>query len=264
MKKQTEPKKYLVSFDSHTSSHVFTDVLVIGSGVAGLSSAIQAAKHGSVLVVTKEKLDENNTAYAQGGIAVVLSERDTLLKHIKDTLDAGQELCDKATVKTIISEGPKRVREMIDWGAAFDRKGGHLIFTQEGGHSFPRIIRAQGDSTGKAVEHTLISVSEKNKNIKAFEYTFVIDLITRDGVCHGAVTWHAKKGIVLIWAKRTILATGGCGQVYRETTNPDVATGDGLAMAYRAGAAFQDMEFVQFHPTTLYIAGAVRFLITET
>lgn len=264
MKKQTEPKKYLVSFDSHTSSHVFTDVLVIGSGVAGLSAAIQAAKHGSVLVVTKEKVDENNTAYAQGGIAVVLSERDTLLKHIKDTLDAGQELCDKATVKTIISEGPKRVREMIEWGAAFDRKGNHLIFTQEGGHSFPRIIRAQGDSTGKEVEHTLISVSEKNKNIKAFEYTFVIDLITRDGVCHGAVTWHAKKGIVLIWAKRTILATGGCGQVYRETTNPDVATGDGLAMAYRAGAAFQDMEFVQFHPTTLYIAGAVRFLITET
>lgn len=264
MKNQTEPKKYLVSFDSRTSSHVFTDVLVIGSGVAGLSAAIQAAKHGSVLVVTKEKVDENNTAYAQGGIAVVLSERDTLLKHIKDTLDAGQELCDKATVKTIISEGPKRVREMIDWGAAFDRKGNRLIFTQEGGHSFPRIIRAQGDSTGKEVEHTLISVSEKNKNIKAFEYTFVIDLITRDGVCHGVVTWHAKKGIVLIWAKRTILATGGSGQVYRETTNPDVATGDGLAMAYRAGAAFQDMEFVQFHPTTLYIAGAVRFLITET
>ena len=264
MKKQTEPKKYLVSFDSHTSSHVFTDVLVIGSGVAGLSAAIQAAKHGSVLVVTKEKVDENNTAYAQGGIAVVLSERDTLRKHIKDTLDAGQELCDKATVKTIISEGPKRVREMIEWGAAFDRKGNHLIFTQEGGHSFPRIIRAQGDSTGKEVEHTLISVSEKNKNIKAFEYTFVIDLITRDSTCHGAVTWHAQKGIVLIWARRTILATGGCGQVYRETTNPDVATGDGLAMAYRAGAAFQDMEFVQFHPTTLYIAGAVRFLITET
>ena len=114
MKKQTEPKKYLVSFDSHTASHVFTDVLVIGSGVAGLSAAIQAANHGSVLVVTKDKVDENNTAYAQGGIAVVLSERDTLIKHIKDTLNAGQELCDKATVKTIVSEGPKRVREMID------------------------------------------------------------------------------------------------------------------------------------------------------
>ena len=264
MKKQTEPKKYLISFDSHTSSHVFTDVLVIGSGVAGLSAAIQAARHGSVLVVTKDKVDENNTAYAQGGIAVVLSERDSLIKHVKDTLNAGQELCDKTTVKTIISEGPKRVREMIDWGAAFDRLNNHLIFTQEGGHSFPRIIRAQGDSTGKEVEHTLVRVVKENKNIKVFEHTFVIDLITRDGVCHGAVTWHVKKGIVLIWAKQTILATGGCGQVYRETTNPDVATGDGLAMAYRAGAAFQDMEFVQFHPTTLYIAGAVRFLITET
>ena len=264
MKKQTEPKKYLISFDSHTSSHVFTDVLVIGSGVAGLSAAIQAASHGSVLVVTKDKIDENNTAYAQGGIAVVLSQRDTLTKHIKDTLDAGQELCDKATVKTIVSEGPKRVREMIEWGAAFDRQNNHLIFTQEGGHSFPRIIRARGDSTGKEVEHTLVRIVKENKNVKVFEHTFVIDLITRDGVCHGAVTWHAKKGIVLIWAKRTILATGGCGQVYRETTNPDVATGDGLAMAYRAGAAFQDMEFVQFHPTTLYIAGAVRFLITET
>ena len=264
MKKHTEPKKYLISFDSNTSSHVFTDVLVIGSGVAGLSAAIQAANHGSVLVVTKDKIDENNTIYAQGGIAVVLSERDTLIKHIQDTLDAGQELCDEATVKTIVSEGPKRVREMIDWGAAFDRQNNHLIFTQEGGHSFPRIIHAQGDSTGKEVEHTLVRVVKENKNIKVFEHTFAIDLITRDGVCHGAVTWHAKKGIVLIWAKRTILTTGGCGQVYRETTNPDVATGDGLAMAYRAGAAFQDMEFVQFHPTTLYIAGAVRFLITET
>ncbi|HHT9138632.1 MAG TPA: L-aspartate oxidase [Candidatus Wunengus sp. YC60] len=264
MKKHTEPKKYLISFDSHTSSHVFTDVLVIGSGVAGLSAAIQAAKHGSVLIVTKDKIDENNTAYAQGGIAVVLSEKDALAKHIKDTLNAGQELCDKAAVKTIVSEGPKRVREMIDWGAAFDRQNNHLIFTQEGGHSFPRIIRAQGDSTGREVEHTLVRIVKENKNIKVVEHTFAIDLIIKDGACHGAVVWHAKKGIVLIWAKQTILATGGCGQVYRETTNPDVATGDGLAMAYRAGATLQDMEFVQFHPTTLYIAGAVRFLITET
>jgi len=197
VKKHTEPKKYLISFDSHTSSHVFTDVLIIGSGVAGLNAAIQAASHGSVLVVTKDRIDENNTTYAQGGIAVVLSEKDALIKHINDTLDAGQELCDKATVKTIVSEGPKRVREMIGWGAAFDRQNNHLIFTQEGGHSFPRIIRARGDSTGKEVEHTLVRVVKENKNIKVFEHTFAIDLITRDGVCHGAVTWHAKKGIVL-------------------------------------------------------------------
>ena len=264
MKKHTEPKRYLISFDSHTTPHVFTDVLVIGSGVAGLSAAIQAAKHDSVLVVTKDKLDENNTTYAQGGIAVVLSDKDSIIKHIKDTIDAGQGLCDQAVVKKIVSEGPKRVQELIDWGAMFDRENNHLVFTQEGGHRFPRIIRAQGDSTGKEVEHTLIRISKANKNITAFEHTFVIDLITKNGVCHGAVAWHAKKGYILIWATRTILATGGCGQIYRETTNPAVATGDGLAMAYRAGATLQDMEFVQFHPTTLYIAGAVRFLITET
>ena len=264
MKKYTEPKRYLISFDSHTTAHVFTDVLVIGSGVAGLSAAIQAAKHCSVLVVTKDKIDENNTAYAQGGIAVVLSDKDTTTKHIKDTLDAGQGLCDTTTVKTIVCEGPKRVNELIEWGASFDRENNHLIFTQEGGHHFPRIIHAQGDSTGREIEQTLIRVVKENKNIKIFEHTFVIDLITKDEICNGAVAWHAKKGNILIWAKRTILATGGCGQVYRETTNPDVATGDGLAMAYRAGATLQDMEFVQFHPTTLYIAGAVRFLITET
>ncbi len=264
MKKHIEPKKYLISFDSHTSPHVFTDVLVIGSGVAGLSAAIQAAKYGSVLIVTKDRSDENNTTYAQGGIAVVLSDEDTLAKHTKDTLEAGQHLCDKTAVKTIIGEGPERVEELINWGASFDKENERLVFTKEGGHTFPRIIRARGDSTGREVEQTLIQTVRENENIKVFEHTFAIDLITRNGDCHGAVAWHVKKGNILIWAKRTILATGGCGQIYRETTNPDVATGDGLAMAYRAGATLQDMEFVQFHPTTLYIAGAVRFLITET
>lgn len=264
MKKLTEPKRYLISFDSHTSSHVFADVLVIGSGVAGLSASLQAANHGSVLVITKDKIDENNTAYAQGGIAVALDSGDSVAKHCKDTLDAGQGLCDATAVKTIISEGPQRVRELIGWGAAFDKEDGRIIFTREGGHRFPRIIRARGDSTGREVEHSLIQRVKENRNIKTLEHTFAADLITKDGICRGAVVWHPKKGCILIWAKRTILATGGCGQVYRETTNPDVATGDGLAMAYRAGAALQDMEFVQFHPTTLYIAGAVRFLITET
>ncbi len=264
VKKQTEPKRYLSSFDSRTTAHVFTDVLVIGSGVAGLRAAIQAAKHNTVLVTTKERVDENNTAYAQGGVAVVLSAGDTAAKHIKDTVDAGQGLCDAAIVKAFVSEGPKRVNELIGWGASFDKEDDLLIFTQEGGHHFPRIIHAQGDSTGKEIEQTLIKVAKENKNIKIFEHIFVIDLITEDEVCHGAIAWHAKKGKMLIWAKQTILATGGCGQVYRETTNPGVATGDGLAMAYRAGATLQDMEFVQFHPTTLYIAGAVRFLITET
>ncbi len=264
MRKYTEPRRYLISFDNHTSSHVFTDVLIIGSGIAGLSAAIQAARHNSVLILTKDKIDENNTAYAQGGIAVALSPKDTLAKHAKDTLDAGQGLCNKIAVNRIVSEGPKRVKELIDLGAAFDKENSRLIFTQEGGHHFPRIIHAQGDSTGREVEHTLIHTMRENKNIKISEHTFAIDLITKDNICHGVVAWHAKKGVMLVWAKQTILATGGCGQVYRETTNPDVATGDGLAMAYRAGATLQDMEFVQFHPTTLYIAGAVRFLISET
>ncbi len=264
MRKNTEPKKHLVSFNSHTSSHVFTDVLIVGSGIAGLSAAIQAARCSSVLILTKDKIDENNTTYAQGGIAAVLSPKDTITKHVKDTLDAGQGLCDKTAVNRVVSEGPKRVKELIDFGAGFDKEDDHLVFTQEGGHQFPRIIHARGDSTGREVEYTLIRTMKENKNIKVFEHTFAIDLITRDNVCHGVVAWHAKKGIMLVWAKQTVLATGGCGQVYRETTNPDVATGDGLAMAYRAGAALQDMEFVQFHPTTLYIAGAVRFLISET
>ncbi|MBM4054531.1 MAG: L-aspartate oxidase [Planctomycetes bacterium] len=264
MKKRIEPKRYLISFDSHTLSHIFTDILVVGSGVAGLSAAIQASKYNSVLIVTKDKIDENNTTYAQGGIAVVLSPEDDVVKHKTDTLTAGQGLCDASVVGMIISEGSKRVQEMIGLGAEFDKENDHLIFTQEGGHSFPRIIRALGDSTGREVENTLIRCIKKDKNIKVFEYTYTIDLITEDNVCHGIVAWHPKKGTTLIWAKQTILATGGCGQVYRETTNPNIATGDGLAMAYRAGAALQDLEFVQFHPTTLYIAGAVRFLITET
>lgn len=264
MKKHTEPKRYLISIDSHTFPHVFTDILIIGSGVAGLNAAAQAARHNSVLVITKDTIDENNTAYAQGGIAVVLADKDSIAKHIKDTMDAGQGLCDASMVKTIVSEGPKRVKELIGYGAAFDKEDDHLVFTQEGGHQFPRIIRAKGDSTGREVEFTLIRRVKEYKNIKIFEHTFAIDLITKDGVCHGAIAFHETKGTMLIWAKQTILATGGCGQIYRETTNPEVATGDGLAMAYRAGAALQDMEFVQFHPTTLYIAGAVRFLISET
>lgn len=264
MKKRIVPKRYLISFDTRTHSHIFTDILVVGSGVAGLSAAIQASNHSSVLIITKDKIDENNTTYAQGGVAVVLSPGDNISKHKKDTLTAGQGLCNPAIVSKIISEGPKRVQEMIEWGAEFDKENDHLIFTQEGGHGFPRIIRALGDSTGREVENTLIRRIKKNKNIKVFEYTYAIDLITADNVCHGIAAWHPKKGTTLIWAKQTILASGGCGQVYRETTNPGVATGDGLAMAYRAGAFLQDMEFVQFHPTTLYIAGAVRFLITET
>jgi L-aspartate oxidase len=264
MKRHLEFKRYLVSFDSHNLPHVFTDVLVIGSGAAGLSAALQAAEFGSVFIVTKDKVDENNTHYAQGGVAVVLDSTDSLDAHIKDTLAAGQGLCEPEVVEEVIKKGPQRIKELISWGAKFDGRNGELVFTQEGGHNHARIIHAKGDSTGMEIEATLVRLIKKNRKITLLENTFVVDLLVKDGGCKGAIVWDNLRGNMLIWAKQIILASGGCGQVYRETTNPEVSTGDGLAMAYRAGAEVQGLEFVQFHPTTLYIAGASRVLISET
>ncbi len=257
-------RRYLVSFDSTTLQHIFTDTLIVGSGVAGLSSAIHAAKDGSVLIVTKAKINENCTEYAQGGIAAGLCPEDSFEEHINDTLRTGQGLCDAVIVSGVIREGTKRVKELIDWGAKFDKENGELIFTKEGGHSHPRILRARGDSTGKEIEDTLVSMVNKHPNIRVFEYTFAIDLLVSNNTCDGIIAWRSREGKMLIWAKQIILASGGCGQVYRETTNPEIATGDGIAMAYRAGVELQDLEFVQFHPTTLYVAGAERVLISET
>lgn len=257
-------RRYLVSFDSTTLQHIFTDTLIVGSGVAGLSSAIHAAKDGSVLIVTKAKINENCTEYAQGGIAAGLCPEDSFEEHINDTLRTGQGLCDAVIVSGVVREGTKRVKELIDWGAKFDKENGELIFTKEGGHSRPRILRARGDSTGKEIEDTLVSMVNKHPNIRVFEYTFAIDLLVNNNTCDGIIAWRSREGKMLIWAKQIILASGGCGQVYRETTNPEIATGDGIAMAYRAGVELQDLEFVQFHPTTLYVAGAERVLISET
>jgi L-aspartate oxidase len=257
-------RRYLVSFDSTTLQHIFTDTLIVGSGVAGLSSAIHAAKDGSVLIVTKAKINENCTEYAQGGIAAGLCPEDSFEEHINDTLRTGQGLCDAVIVSGVVREGTKRVKELIDWGAKFDKENGELIFTKEGGHSHPRILRARGDSTGKEIEDTLVGMVNKHPNIRVFEYTFAIDLLVSNNTCDGIIAWRSREGKMLIWAKQIILASGGCCQVYRETTNPEIATGDGIAMAYRAGVELQDLEFVQFHPTTLYVAGAERVLISET
>ncbi|MFN3467879.1 MAG: L-aspartate oxidase, partial [Candidatus Brocadiales bacterium] len=238
-------------------------MLVIGSGVAGLSAALSAARDSRVLVVSKNRLGENNTMHAQGGIAVVFSPEDSLSYHIRDTLEAGQGLCNQKVVKEVVHEGPDRVEELMGLGARFDRNDGLLALTKEGGHSHPRVIHGRGDSTGTVVEEALLGAVEGNANVSTMDHCFVIDLLVVGGACHGALLWHKQKGRFVIWAGETILATGGCGQLYRETTNSVVATGDGTAMAYRAGATLQDMEFVQFHPTTLYIAGAARALITE-
>ncbi len=263
--------KFLTSFNSKDLPSVKTDILIIGSGVAGLSAAIQAAKYGKVTIITKDKLSENNTQKAQGGIAVALSENDSSEKHIEDTLRVGCGLCNEKTVRIVVEEGPVRIKELIQWGTEFDKQGARLSFTQEAGHSIRRVIHAKGDATGAELERALIAKVRQSANIKILEYAFVIDLLHKDGACFGTVV-NIKNGNVgairespkkIVYARKVILATGGIGQVYRETTNSTVATGCGMALAYRAGAKLIDMEFVQFHPTTLYVAGLSRTLISE-
>ena len=258
------------------AEHVATDILVIGGGVAGLEAALVASKYGKVIIATKKKLYDCNTNEAQGGIAAVLSGDDTYAKHISDTLKVGNGLCGERAVEILVKEGPERVKELINIGANFDSKKGDFLFTQEGGHSVKRIIHAQGDATGREVEKTLVSCVRsahcgfKSKtfysprNIKIFENTFCIDLIVDDNKCFGAYMFTAKEGFFPVFADKVILASGGAGQVYRETTNHAVATGDGIAMVYRAGGELQDMEFIQFHPTALYVAGTSRLLISES
>ena len=258
-----DARRYLTRFDVQRLPSLFTDVLVIGSGVAGLRAAIEAARYGSVLLITKGRVDESNTAWAQGGVAVVMSPEDSFETHVADTLTVGCGLCDPAAVNRIVREGPERVRELIDWGGIFDRRGEQLLLGLEGGHSAPRIVHALGDATGREIVNTLIRVARVTERLRIFEDCFAIDLVDVGGRCCGAVTYHRHFGHQIFWAGHTILATGGCGQVYRETTNPEVATGDGHALAYRAGVPLRDMEMVQFHPTTLYVAGATRALISE-
>ncbi len=259
-------RRYLIPFKAARLPQQFTDVLVIGGGVAGLRAAIAAADGGvDVLVLTKDTLDESNTWYAQGGIAAVLQPLDSVASHINDTEVGGAGLCNDQAVRIVVEEGPGRVLELLEWGANFDKKIGNpydLAFTREGGHSFARILHAYGDATGKELAQTLIRTVRTRENIRTCEGAFVIDLLSEDQKCLGVLALIENK-IQIIWAKRTILASGGAGQLYRESTNPKIATADGHAMAYRAGASLQDMEMVQFHPTTLYVAGSSRALITE-
>ncbi|NND99396.1 MAG: L-aspartate oxidase [Pirellulaceae bacterium] len=255
--------RYLVPFDSRRALHRFTDVLVIGGGVAGLRAAISVDSHQSVLVVTKDELRESNSMYAQGGIAGVLDPDDRFEHHIADTMAAGGNLCDSEIVDMVIRQAPQRIDELVRWGTDFDREQGEWALGREGGHSQERIAHARGDATGAEIMRAVIAKTRDLSNVDIWENAFTVDLLTYEGRCRGAVIVGPDGRPLMVWAKETILCTGGIGQIYRESTNPSVATGDGTSLAYRAGVQLRDMEFVQFHPTVLYIAGSSRSLITE-
>ena len=251
------------------------DFLILGSGVAGLSYALEVAEHGTVAIVTKKESVESNTNYAQGGIAAVMDPGDSFEKHINDTLIAGAGLCDRRAVEIVVEEGPQRIQDLIDIGASFSSKEGRLHLGMEGGHSENRIVHA-ADTTGREVERALLSAVRDHPNIQVFEYHFAVELITEhhlgqhvsqlrsDMHCYGAYVLDEKAGIVKKFlSKVTLLATGGSGRAYQHSTNPMIATGDGVAMAYRAKARIENMEFVQFHPTSLFHPEAGSFLITE-
>lgn len=257
-------KRYLFPWVKEKTSVYYTDVLVLGSGLAGLYTAVKASESNRVTVITKKNIEESNTEYAQGGIAVALDEADSPSLHYEDTLQAGAGLCDSEAVRILVEDGPARVEELIEMGANFDQSNGVLAMTREGAHSRKRILHAKGDATGWEIERTLVEAVRSIEAIEVREERFVVDLLEAKGVAAGALVLNTCTGELEAYlAKAIVLATGGLGQLFRYTTNPDVATGDGLAAAWRAGADLMDMEFVQFHPTALLLPGVPRFLISE-
>jgi L-aspartate oxidase len=240
-----------------------TDFIVVGAGIAGLRAAIELAPAGRVLLLAKRELTESATQYAQGGIAAALSDEDEIGLHLQDTLNAGDGLCNQAAAKVLVEEGPERIEELIAWGTEFDRNGSKLVFAREGAHSRNRVLHAHGDSTGREIGRALWLKAKAQKPITLLEFEFATALCVQDGRMAGLAMRDEKGTRREVRAAAVLLATGGMGQVYRETTNPSVATGDGVAMAYRAGAEISDMEFMQFHPTALYVKGAPRFLLSE-
>ncbi|MFB3923137.1 MAG: L-aspartate oxidase [Terriglobia bacterium] len=240
------------------------DFLILGSGIAGVRAAIELARAGKVLVLTKGDLFESSTEYAQGGIAAALSEDDEVSLHLNDTLKAGDGLCCEEAVRILVEEGPKLIQELIEWGMKFDRNGTKLAFTREGAHSRSRVLHAHGDSTGREILRALMAKAKSIPAIHVQPHAFAIDLLMEGRRVWGAEYLDEKSGALhRIQADAVLLATGGLGQVYKETTNPSVACGDGVAIAWRAGTTLSDLEFVQFHPTALYVKGAPRFLLSE-
>jgi L-aspartate oxidase len=241
-----------------------TDFVVIGAGVAGLRAAVELAASGRVLVLAKAELSESATAYAQGGVAVALSDEDEIGLHFQDTINAGDGLCHVEAVKAMVEEGPQCIQQLIEWGTEFDREGTKLAFTKEGAHSRSRVLHAHGDSTGREISRALFAKVKALPSVHLLPFFFTTDLIVEKGKVVGVRGLDEQRGTVFeTRAQAVLLATGGLGQIFGETTNPEVATGDGVAIAYRAGAELSDMEFVQFHPTALHVKGAPRFLLSE-
>jgi L-aspartate oxidase len=241
-----------------------TDFLVVGSGIAGLTAALSLAQAGRVIVLTKSRSEAGNSFRAQGGIAAAIGENDSPELHLEDTLRTGAGHCDPESVRLMVRMAPETIKRLVDWGTPFDREGERFALGMEGSHSARRILHVRGDATGAGITASLLNQVKKHPNIALVQHTMVADLIVAEGACRGAVAADAEGEATMYFARRgVVLATGGCGQVYRHTTNDLVATGDGFAMAYRAGAELKDMEFVQFHPTALAVEQNPLFLVSE-
>ncbi len=257
--------RYLQSFDTSLLPQVFADVLVIGTGIAGHCAALSAAERGArVLLVTKDAPLESNTLYAQAGIAAATADEDSVEAHVRDTLVAGDGLCSQDVVSSVVQEATDALAYLQECGVAFDRNAadGALFLGREGGHSCRRVAHAHGDATGREIQRALSSVVLGTESVRRVIGAFVVDLLTDRGRCVGALLLVGGE-LRVVWAGSVVLASGGAARLFRESTNPVVTTGDGLAMAYRAGAELRDMEFMQFHPTVLYVPGAGRTLLSE-
>ena len=260
----TPEGRYLLDFDTRELPRFGSDVLVVGGGIAGLSAALAAANAGaSVILLAKDGTKQCNTAWAQGGIAVALDTDDSFDAHAGDTERTGAGLCDPEVVRRVIEGAPEAFEQLVRLGARFDRENGGYALGREGGHSHRRIVHAKGDATGLEVVRTLAAAVEGHAGIRRHTHGFMVDLLTHDRRCVGAIVRASDGDEYSILARSVILAAGGAGRLYRETSNARGATGDGIAAAYRAGAELRDLEFVQFHPTTLYLAGSDRVLVTE-
>ncbi|AYK09124.1 L-aspartate oxidase [Brevibacillus laterosporus] len=256
--------RHVLNYQTDHLPNMYTDVIVVGCGIAGLYTALEASKKAKVVLISKKGLQDSNTRWAQGGIAAVTAQNDSPALHRQDTMLAGAGICTYEAVDVLVHEGPKRLQELITYGTQFDKdNNGEYELTREGAHSQRRILHAQGDATGAEIVRALAKKVAETTNITLLEEHFAIDILTHQGECVGVLALKPRGELFAIQSHATILATGGAGQLYRYTTNPDIATADGIAMAYRAGAEVKDMEFIQFHPTALCYPDAPRFLISE-